>query len=48
MPEKLDRYIEILARIMIVIAMSIVCFGLIVMGVMLPYHVLIAMGFVGP
>jgi hypothetical protein len=48
MLEKLDRYIEILARMMVVVAMIIVCFGLIVMGVMLPYHVLIAMGFVGP
>jgi len=48
MLEKLDRYIEILARMMVVVAMIIVCFGLIVMGIMLLYHVLIAMGFVSP
>ena len=48
MLEKLDRYIEILLRIVMIIAMSIVCFVLIVMGVVLPYHVLIAIGFVSP
>jgi len=48
MLEKLDRYIEILLRITIVIAMIIVCFVLIVMGVMLPHQVLIVMGFVSP
>jgi hypothetical protein len=33
MLEKLDRYIEILLRITLVIAMPIVCFVLIVIGV---------------
>jgi hypothetical protein len=46
MLEKLDRYIEILARVMVVVAMIIVCFVLITMGIMLPYHVLIVMGFI--
>ena len=46
MLEKLDRYIEILLRIVMIIAMIIVCFVLIVMGVMLPHQVLIAIGFV--
>jgi hypothetical protein len=48
MSEKLDRYIEILARIMVVVAMTLVCFALIAIGVMLPHQVLIVMGFVSP
>ena len=46
MLEKLNRYIEILARIMVVVGMIIVCFVLITMGVMLPYQILIVMGFI--
>ena len=48
MLEKLDRYIEILARIMVVAAMTLVCFALITIGVMLPHQVLIVMGFLSP
>jgi hypothetical protein len=44
--EKLDRYIDIVARIMVVTAMTLVCFTLITIGVMLPHQVLIVMGFV--
>jgi hypothetical protein len=46
--EKLDRYIDIVARIIVVTAMIILCFTLITIGVMLPYQVLIVMGFVSP
>lgn len=48
MLEKLNHYIEILARIMVVAAMTLVCFVLITMGVMLPHQVLIVMGFLSP